>query len=159
MTLKRRSELKAKTRLQRHTPLKQGGGLKQGGSLKQTARLPRQSAKKRSTRRTWAQLRVAVLDRSDGTCDLCATAIRPEDFECHHRRLRSQGGLDEMANCVALHDLCHSRLHGDRVMARETGFIVHKPDDPTVTPVLRHGRTWALPGETWAPVDPEELAA
>jgi 5-methylcytosine-specific restriction endonuclease McrA len=153
MTLKRRSELKAKTRLQRHTPLKQGG------SLKQTARLPQRSAKKRSTRRNWEQLRVAVLERSSGCCDLCAMAVRPEDYECHHRRLRSQGGLDEMPNLVALHDLCHSRLHDDRVMARDAGFIVHRPDDPAETPVLRHGRTWALPGETWTPVDPEELAA
>jgi 5-methylcytosine-specific restriction endonuclease McrA len=142
------------TRLQRHAPLGNSGS-----KLKQTKRIPQQSAKKRAGRRNWAQLRVAVLDRSEGCCDLCAMAIRPEDFECHHRRLRSQGGLDEMPNLVALHDLCHSRLHDDRAMARDAGFIVHQPDDPAETPVLRHGRAWALPGDTWTPVDPEELAA
>lgn len=153
MTLKRRSPLKAKTRLERRTPLRSGSELKQTKAIRQ------QSAKARSKRRGWAQLREAVLARAGRCCDFCAFAIDPTDWECHHRRLKSQGGLDEMANLVALHDACHSRLHDDRAMARETGFIVHKPDDPAHTPVLRHGRTWAIPGETWTPCNPEELAA
>lgn len=154
MALQRRSQLKTKTRLQRKTPL--GGG---NGKLNQAKPIAPQSAKKRAGRRGWEQLRAAVLERSNGCCDLCAFAIGPDEYECHHRRLRSQGGLDEMANLVALHDLCHDRLHGDRAMARETGFIVHRPDDPAHTPVLRHGKTWALPADTWTPVDPEEMAA
>ena len=150
----RRTRLQAKTRLQRRTPLGSGSN-----KLKQGKRIAQQSAKTRAKRRTWPSLREAVLERAGGCCDLCAFAIDPTEWECHHRRLKSQGGQDEIANLVALHDACHSRLHGDRVMARETGFIVHRPDDPAHTPVLRHGQTWALPGETWTPCDPEELAA
>lgn len=152
--MKCRTRLRARTRLQRHTPLRSGGSkLKQGKPIRQ------QSAKQRARRQTWPDLRDAVLARAGGCCDFCAYAIDPDDWECHHRRLKSQGGLDEMANLVALHDACHARLHVDRPMAHETGFIVHHPDDPAHTPVLRHGTTWALPGETWTPVDPEETAA
>lgn len=154
MVLQRRSRLKAKTRLERRTPLRN-----KSGRLQQTSRIPQQSKKQRAKRRNWQELRVAVLERAGGCCDLCAFAIDPADWECHHRRLKSQCGLDEMANLVALHDACHSRLHDDRTMARETGFIVHRPDDPAHTPVLRHGKTWAIPGETWTPVDPEVMAA
>jgi hypothetical protein len=155
MALKRRSRLQAKTRLQRRTPLGNGGS-----KLKQGKPIAQQSVKKRAKRRSWEQFRQDVYARGEGICDLCATWIPWDDYECHHRRLRSQGGLDEMANLVALHKFpCHDELHHQRQMARETGFIVHRPDDPAHTPVLRHGKTWAMPGETWTPVDPEEMAA
>ena len=147
--------LARRTRLHRHVPLGNGTS-----KLKQTKRMPQQSAKKRAKRRSWEQFRKDVYARSEGNCDLCATWIPWDDYECHHRRLRSQGGLDQMANLVALHKFpCHDELHRQRRMARETGFIVHRPDDPAHTPVLRHGKTWSLPGEMWTPVDPEELAA
>jgi hypothetical protein len=153
--LARRSRLTAKTRIERRTPLRNGGR-----SSTQAKPMRQQSAKKRAKRRTWEQFRQDVYSRSEGICDLCATWIPWDDYECHHRRLRSQGGLDEMANLVALHKFgCHDELHRCRPMARETGFIVHKPDDPAHTPVLRHGKTWSLPGETWTHVDPEELVA
>lgn len=151
--MKRRTRLQAKTRLERRTALRGGSQLKQSKPIRQ------QSAKTRSERRNWSKLREAVLARAGGCCDFCAFAIDPTDWECHHRRLRSQGGFDEMPNLVALHDACHSRLHDNRAMARDTGFIIHRPDDPAHTPVLRHGRTWAIPTETWTPCDPEEMAA
>lgn len=152
--------------MQRRKPLKAAKGLDRrseltrGGQLERKSPMPQQSAKKRAERRTWEQFRKDVYARAEGVCDMCATWINWDDYECHHRRLRGQGGRNEMANLVALHKFpCHARAHDNRAWAKEKGFIVHRPDKPTETPVLRHLRSRQLPGETWTPVDPEEMAA
>jgi hypothetical protein len=136
--------------------------MKRGSKPKRKAPIAQQSAKKRAERPSWEQFRKAVYERAAGICDMCATWIQWGDgYECHHRRLRSQGGRNEMANLLALHKFpCHARAHDNRAWARERGFIVHRPDVPARRPVFRHERSWQLPAESWTPSDPpEEMAA
>lgn len=86
---------------------------------------------------------------------MCGQALSAKRWECHHRRLKSQGGRDERANLLALHDTCHGRAHGNRTWAKECGYIVHKGHDPETRPVWRHGRYWQLPTpDGWVPCAP-----
>jgi hypothetical protein len=143
-------------------PLARRAELNHGSQLERKAPIRQQSAKKRATRRTWEQFRRDVYDRAQGICDRCASWIPwGEGYECHHRRLRSQGGRDEMSNLLALHKFpCHAFVHDNRAWARKNGFIVHRPDVPAKRPVYRHLRSWELPTETWTPsAPPEEVAA
>jgi hypothetical protein len=88
-------------------------------------------------------LRAVVRDRAGGCCELCGERLGAE-FQCHHRKLRAQGGQDSAANLVALHGLCHRRCHSHRVWAEEHGFIVASHDDPQTTPVALHLARWVL---------------
>ena len=90
-------------------------------------------------------LRDTVLELAGHCCDMCGQALSAKSWECHHRRLRSQGGLDEVPNLLALHHSCHGQAHGNRAWARDCGYIVHRGDDPATRPVLRHGKSWQLP--------------
>lgn len=94
---------------------------------------------------------------------MCGEHLPACEWECHHRRLRSQGGKDEPPNLLALHDCCHARAHRNRAWARRHGYIVHRGDDPAARPVWRHGRSWRLPTpDGWVacapPVDESEAA-
>lgn len=90
-------------------------------------------------------LRDFVWGRDKGLCVICGLPLDPDRWECHHRKLRSQGGRDEATNLISLHGSCHAHAHGNRTWARERGYIVHPNDDPATCPVLRHGRRWQSP--------------
>jgi hypothetical protein len=67
----------------------------------------------------------------------------------HHRKLRSQGGTDSLANRMGVHHGCHNgnkpyAIHHDVTKARESGWIVASWDDPQTRPVLLPGLRWAL---------------
>jgi 5-methylcytosine-specific restriction endonuclease McrA len=110
------------------------------------------------------ELRDLVWDRDGGRCAICGQGLSEKRWECHHRKLRSQGGRDEPANLLALHPRCHSEAHDNRTWARERGYIVHPNTDPASRAVLRHGAHWQLPAagrwvDTTAPEGFEENAA
>lgn len=46
---------------------------------------------------------------------------------------------------------CHGWVESHRAVAYEQGWLVHRWDDPALRPVLRFGRTWSQPGDTWTP--------
>jgi HNH endonuclease len=92
-----------------------------------------------------AELRTLVWDRARGRCDMCGQGLARNRWECHHRKLRSQGGPDEPHNLIALHARCHEQAHRNRDWARAHGYIVHPSADPATTPVWRHGQRWQLP--------------
>lgn len=135
--------------------------------MRRSSMPPRQSPMRRSTeltrtrmkakrrRKTMGKdLRGLVLALAAGLCDMCGLPL-PVVWECHHRRLRSQGGRDERENLLALHDRCHSRAHLNRFWARAHGYIVERPDEPATRPVWRHGRSWQIPTATgWIDCDP-----
>ncbi len=79
------------------------------------------------------KLREALFIRSNGYCERCG-GVLPESWAVHHRRLRSQGGKDELSNLVALHHECHNlgtdSVHLNPKKAIETGFIVPSWDTP-----------------------------
>lgn len=110
----------------------------------------------RKWRPSWPSgLRDQVYVAAGSCCDICGQALSAKRWECHHRRLKSQGGEDERGNLLALHDACHSLAHRHRAWARECGYIVHRGDDPQARPVWRHGRSWQLPTEDgWVPCAP-----
>lgn len=87
------------------------------------------------------ELREAVFARSGGLCELCGERLTAV-WECHHRKLRSQGGLDSVTNLLALHPLCHRRAHGHPAWAKEVGLIVHSMDNPARVRLALHGETW-----------------
>jgi hypothetical protein len=111
--------------------------------------------------------------RSEQPCDPCKAAwadyqkaYRASDpSSTHHRKLRSQGGLDEPDNLIRLCGSgttgCHGWAHANPAVARSYGLIVWRIRNPAEVPVRKfHG--WVLldaqGGET-ALTDEAALAA
>lgn len=89
------------------------------------------------------KLRAEVHGRAGGRCELCGEALGPA-WQAHHRKFRSRGGQDSVCNLVALHPMCHRRVHGHSLWATEQGFIVSSYDDPASVPVALHLERWVL---------------
>ena len=143
-SLQRHTELKATKPLERRSELRRGGQL----SRKPNARKLRRS-KVLNPRADIRKLRKEVYARAGGRCDLCGLPLSEYAFEAHHRKKRSQGGLDEATNLVALHSVCHHDLvHGRPAWAYAHGFLVRRDADPATQPVFRHRSRWQVPGET-----------
>lgn len=105
----------------------------------------------------WTTLRRMVLLRCGGRCERCGRALG-EYWECHHRKLRSQGGPDDVRNLIALHPDCHNpgspgSVHHSPRIARQGGYMVPGWADPAVEPLLLWGSRWVLltEGGTYAP--------
>lgn len=140
----------------RRKPLAPGAArLRRGALVRQSAMTRTAAARKpppeiklpKPTRRPMFPpgLREAVYERAGHCCDMCGQILSVKSWECHHRRLRSQGGRDEPENLLALHHSCHRDAHSHRDWARDCGYIVHSGDDPATQPVLRHGWRWQIP--------------
>lgn len=86
--------------------------------------------------------REALSDRQGGYCWWCGGPLGL-GFAVHHRKLRSQGGNDEVTNLVALHHPCHNlgshAVHLNVARAVERGFIVPSWGDPATTPLTLPG--------------------
>lgn len=78
---------------------------------------------------------VAVKARAGGMCESCGWPISGSGV-VHHRQLRSQGGSDDPANLLHLHDACHRWAHEHPTWAYQRGLIVRSWDDPMSVPVL-----------------------
>jgi hypothetical protein len=87
-------------------------------------------------------IRRGVEERCQGRCEGCGKTLLP-GWECHHRKLKSQGGKDELSNLVALNIwdcACHPRAHSKRKEFGEpNGLIVPSTQDPAEVPVLLWG--------------------
>ena len=81
----------------------------------------------------WNALRLRVCFRDQGQCVACGDDLA--EWECHHRRLRAQGGPDSPENLVSLCFECHEQAHRDRAWARAQGLILHR-GDPFTTPAM-----------------------
>lgn len=61
----------------------------------------------------------------------------------HHRKLKSRGGKDEVANLLYLHHECHNMssrgVHSQVAYATSKGWIVNSWADPLETPVVLPG--------------------
>lgn len=76
-----------------------------------------------------SEVREAVFARSGGLCELCG-------------KRRSQGGDDSVSNGVALHPLCHRRVHGHVTWAESVGMLVRSTQHPGRVRMALHGETW-----------------
>lgn len=102
-------------------------------------------------------VRKSVYTRSAGWCDLCCLRLNEDAWECHHRRLRSQGGQDEITNLIALHPGCHQHVHRTATeWAYAHGFLCPVYRLPTEWPVFRHRAYWQDPGAEWRAAKPHE---
>ncbi len=95
-------------------------------------------------------LRDDVFRRAGGRCDMCGQHLDPDAWECHHRKLRSQGGQDDIANLIALHSSCHWIAHGNPLWSYDRGYLVPRAKEPDSVPVLLHGLAPHMPCATWA---------
>lgn len=131
----RRSPMPARSRPLRSQTRLAGGVLLHRPPLKAKRRTSGES-------RAWAALRLRVLARSGGLCECCGAGLNPLVWECHHRRLRSQGGADSMTNLLALAPGCHQVAHrGDRAAAERAGLIVPSWQLPARVSVLLYGQS------------------
>lgn len=100
---------------------------------------------------TWpAKVKRLIEARSGGVCEGCGK--RPAT-EMHHRKYKSRGGRDEVANALAVCGFgnnagagCHGEAHSDPERTIH-GWSVNSWDDPATRPVLYRG-VWVflLPG-------------
>lgn len=101
-------------------------------------------------------LRHEIYLRAGGRCDCCAEPLPGDEWEAHHRQLRSRGGQDSHENLIALCSTCHhTRIHGHPEWATRHGFMVASWGNPATVPVHRHLTAWQQPtGRRWAPATP-----
>lgn len=117
--------------------------MKRSKPLRRTKPLVRKTAMPRNRPRMKRQRRPglrkadrdAVFDRAAGRCERCSTRITRETGQFHHRKLRSRGGDDSPANCVALCPACHEWVHANPRLATVTGWMVPSWADPAKIPV------------------------
>lgn len=83
--------------------------------------------------------RGVVFSRSKGYCEKCGLQLG-DNFALHHRKLKSRGGKDEVANFLALHHGCHNgntdSVHFNPKVAEERGYMVPswaKPEEWLLT--------------------------
>ena len=91
-----------------------------------------------------------VLARAKGYCECCGLPC--DEFALHHRRLRSQGGKDEVCNLIAVHHSCHNlgtnSIHNRPGIAKVKGWIVPSWADPAEYPLhLPDGKVVRLDNE------------
>ena len=82
-----------------------------------------------------------VLARAKGYCEACG--LPGDDFALHHRKLKSRGGKDEVANLIAVHHKCHNlgtdSIHLNPQKATIKGFMVPSWALPEEYPLHLHG--------------------
>lgn len=67
-----------------------------------------------------------VIARAKGYCEACGMPMNQPNL--HHRKLRSQGGKDEVSNLIAVHHFCHNitsdSIHQNPKRSMVKGHIV-----------------------------------
>lgn len=114
----------------KRTPLSRATGLSRGKGLsraKSTPRVPRQTDPELVS--TWG----VVEARAGGLCERCCK--RPSAVQRHHRKPRQMGGtrdplIHDPSNVVWICCPCHDWIESHRTDAYESGWLVHRGDDP-----------------------------
>jgi hypothetical protein len=79
----------------------------------------------------------AVLRRANGYCEKCGSG--GDNFALHHRKLKSRGGVDCVANLIAVHHECHNlgtnSIHNQPAQAKLKGWMVPSWADPAEYPL------------------------
>lgn len=80
----------------------------------------------------------AVHARAAGHCEACGRPLPVGGGVFHHRKLRSRGGLDETANLMELHPVCHNghtnSVHARPARSRRLGHMVSAWAEPADVP-------------------------
>lgn len=78
--------------------------------------------------------------RSRGQCQVYLEGCTGRATVVHHRKLRSQGGTNDLNSLLHLCDSCHREVHKNTGSSYESGFLVRSWADPEEVPVLVTGR-------------------
>jgi hypothetical protein len=95
--------------------------------MKRKPRSRRSSAKEFSD-----STKLQVFRRYGGKCGMCGGP--PEEY--HHRKMRSQGGTGEYANCLLVCHRCHRQIHDNPDWAYRHGLLVRSHNHPNTV------KTW-----------------
>jgi RNA-directed DNA polymerase len=61
---------------------------------------------------TYVKQKLALLNRQEGCCAVCAILfVTAEEVHIHHIIPRQAGGMDDLANLQAVHPWCHQQHH------------------------------------------------
>jgi len=81
-----------------------------------------------------------VIQRANGYCETCG-GVPGETMALHHRKLKSRGGKDTVANLIWIHHGCHNlntdSIHLNPEMAEHKGWMVGSWQDPEEVPFLQ----------------------
>ena len=81
-----------------------------------------------------------VKARAAGYCEYCDSPAE-ETMALHHRKLRSRGGADTVANLVFIHHGCHNlkthSIHLRPGAAETRGYMVGSWQDPAEVPLVK----------------------
>lgn len=147
----KRTELKRFTPLTPNVPLARSNIGRNAG--------PKLSASKPRNTGPSPALVTQVLIRDEYACCLCGGAAhgqRGVDFSIHHRKLRSQGGLNDLPNLITL---CgsgttghHGWAHHNRKAAEADGWIVRSGFDPASVAIdhWQHGLIFLRADRSWS---------
>lgn len=88
-----------------------------------------------------------VEERAGNYCETCGGSAL-ESMALHHRKLKSRGGKDSVANLIRVHHSCHNlgtdSIHANPSMATDKGWMVSSWADPETEPMLRPDGSWVL---------------
>ena len=88
-----------------------------------------------------------VIERAAGYCETCGGRAE-ESMALHHRKLKSRGGKDEVANLIWIHHGCHNlktdSIHLNPAKAEDKGWMVGSWQDPEEAPIARPDGSFAL---------------
>lgn len=68
-----------------------------------------------------AEMRPLVIARAHGLCECCGEMV---GTVVHHKRRRSQGGTNDLANLMLLSDEHHRRIHEYPAQSYEMGWLL-----------------------------------
>ena len=89
----------------------------------------------------------AVEERAGHYCETCGLPAT-ESMALHHRKLKSRGGKDSVANLIRVHHECHNlgsmSIHAQPTMSTNNGWMVSSWRDPEDVPLLLPDGSWAL---------------
>ena len=80
-----------------------------------------------------------VKNRAAGYCEVCGSPAL-ESMALHHRKLKSRGGKDTVANLIYVHHSCHNlgsySIHLNPEIATKKGYMVSSWQDPEQAPMI-----------------------
>jgi hypothetical protein len=81
-----------------------------------------------------------VIERANGYCEVCG-GVAQESMALHHRKLRSQGGKDQVSNLIWVHHKCHNlgtfSIHNQPAVSVEKGWICPSWAEPHSFPFVK----------------------
>ncbi len=85
-------------------------------------------------------IRAALAERSCGICEVCHAA---RAVHAHHRKLKKQGGRNDLSNLLHVCTADHAAIHANPERSYALGLLVRSSFDPADIPVTIPERTVA----------------